>query len=302
MKTYFNLTRKKDLKGLLFISPWIIGFLMFFLDPIIQTFIYSLNDIKIGDSGVIKTFTGFSNYIDAFTKDATFPIILSASFRSLMTDVPVILIFSFLVAVVLNQKFRGSVIFKTIFFISIVLSAGVFLRLQMQVAGTNNAQLGQVLSDNREVASFLDNIRIEKYLIEMGVPQNFISLMVGPMQRVFVIITRSGLQIFIFLSGLYGIPSSLYEAANVEGATGWESFWKITFPILSPLILVNIIYSIVDSFMNIDNPVLNYIYRRTFYDTQFGYASALAWIYSIIVSVVLIIIGILISKRVFYYD
>ena len=301
-KKYFSLIRNRNRKGILFLIPWLIGVVLFFVMPILQTLDYGFNNIRIGDREVIKTFIGLQNYVDAFTKDTNFVRLLTSSITNLVTDVPVIIIFSFLVAVILNHKFRGSGVYKTIFFLSIMLSSGVFYRLQMQVGVLNVAQLGQAVSDNQGIAEFMDALRIEKYLSEIGVPESTVSFLITPMRRVFSIITKSGLQIFIFLSGLYGINPSLYEASNVEGATAWENFWKITFPMISPLILVNTIYSIVDSFMNTDNATLNYIYNRTFYDGRFGYGSALAWIYFLIVSVILLIVGVLISRKVFYYE
>jgi ABC-type sugar transport system permease subunit len=301
-KKYFSLIRNRNRKGILFLLPWLAGVILFFVIPIFQTFEYGFHNIKIGDREIIKTFVGVQNYIDSFTKDTNFVRLLASSITNLVTDVPVIIIFSFLVAVLLNQKFRGSGAFKTIFFLSIMLASGVFYRLQMQVGVLNSMQLGQAIADNQGISEFMEALRIEKYLSEIGVPESTLQFLITPMRRVFSIITKSGLQIFIFLSGLYGINPSLYEASNVEGATGWENFWKITFPMISPLILVNTIYSIVDSFMNTDNATLNYIYNRTFYDGQFGYGSALAWIYFLMVSVILLIVGVLISRKVFYYE
>ncbi len=302
MKKVLTLTTKKNLKGLLFLIPWGVGFVLFFMIPIIQTFQFSLSEIRIGNNGIESTFTGFGNYIYAFVKDPSFPVNLTFSLQRLITDVPLILVFSFFVAVILSNKFKGAGVFKIIFFLTIILSSEVFLRLQQQVSGVNTQQLTQTLADNSSVNELLKNLQIEKYLLELGIPANLINFLIEPMKRVFAIISHSGIQIFIFIAGLNGISPSLYEAAYIEGATGWETFWKVTFPIVSPLIMVNIIYTIVDSFMSVGNPTLEYIYRKTFVDIQFGYASALAWIYFLIVSIILLTAGILVSKKVFYYD
>jgi len=297
-----TMLQKKNLKGLLFIVPWVIGFVFFFMIPILKTLVYSFHDVRIGDSGVIMTASGFSNYTAAFLKDANFPVMLTSSFISLITDVPLILVFSFFVSVLLNQKYRNSAVFKVIFFLTVILSSGVFLGLQVSVSGINNQQLTNTLENSSSLNNMLSNFKIEKYMAELGVPQNIISYLIEPMNRVFSIINRSGIQIFIFLAGLKGISPALFEAAHIEGATGWEAFWKVTFPMISPLILVNIVYTIIDSFMRFGNGTLDYIYNKIFYEGQIGFAGALSWIYFAVVGVTLALVAYFVSRKVFYYE
>lgn len=296
---WLSLRTRRDLKGYLFILPWLFGLVFFFLIPIVQNFSFSFFRI---DAQMNKTFIGWDNYVSAFMKDAEFPVYLTSSLKTLVTDVPLISIFSFLIAAVLHQRFKSSGFFKVIFFMTVILSSGVFLQLQDRVAGLNSQQLAGTLQDNVTVSGMLNNIRIEKYLMEIGIPSGFVEMLIGPMQQVFSIINRSGIQIFIFLAGLNGISPALYEASYIEGATAWENFWKVTFPLVTPLILVNIIYTIIDSFTSFSNQTMAYVYKRSFISLDKGFASAISWIYFAMIVVILITVGILISKKVFYYD
>jgi ABC-type sugar transport system permease subunit len=158
------------------------------------------------------------------------------------------------------------------------------------------------LQENSTVSGFLDSFQIEEYMMEMGLPEAFANALTEPMMRLFSILSSSGIQIFIFLAALKTIPPSLYESSHMEGATGWETFWKITFPMVSPMILVNVVYTVIDSFLSSSNTALRYVQRTIFTNMKFGYGSALAWIYFAIISVILALVVLLISRRVFYYD
>ena len=147
----------------------------------------------------------------------------------------------------------------------------------------------------------IQSVQLANYLQDIGLNEKFISYITAPVDRLFSVISSSGIQIFVFLAGLNAIPASLYESCRVEGATGWETFWKITFPMVAPLILVNTVYTIIDSFMSTSNSLLDYIYREGIRRLQFGYASALSWIYFLTVGVFLGIVALIFSKRTFYY-
>ena len=139
-------------------------------------------------------------------------------------------------------------------------------------------------------------------MIEAGLPAALAESLTAPMMRLFSILSSSGIQIFIFLAALKTIPPSLYESSYMEGATGWEAFWKITFPMVSPMILVNVVYTVIDSFLSPTNQALNYVKKTIFTNLKFGYGSALAWIYFVIISVILAVVVLLISRKTFYYD
>ena len=297
-----KLSTKRKLVGTGFISPWIIGFLLFFLVPLVQTLVFSLNTVNITPEGYSLEAEGFSNFLYAFRSDAEFPKILLSSVTQLVTDVPFILAFSFFISVVLNQPFPGNRAVKLVFFLTVILSTGVFQSLQSQSGDVNTGQLNTVLQENSAVAGLIDNFRVETYMIEAGLPAALAESLTAPMMRLFSILSSSGIQIFIFLAALKTIPPSLYESSYMEGATGWEAFWKITFPMVSPMILVNVVYTVIDSFLSPTNQALNYVKKTIFTNLKFGYGSALAWIYFVIISVILAVVVLLISRKTFYYD
>lgn len=293
---------KKKLIGTAFIIPWFIGLILFFVIPVAQTLIFSFHTVTLEPEGYALKWEGFSNFLYAFRSDAEFPVALSSSLLQLLSDVPFVLVFSFFTAVILHKKFRGNKIVKLIFFLTVILSTGVFQQFQQTAASVQTSQLTSVLSESDAVSGMIQGMQIEQYIVEMGMPESWAGYLVAPMQRLFGILSSSGIQIFIFLAALNAIPPSLYESGYIEGATAWEALWKITFPMVSPMILVNVVYTIVDSFFSSSNKALQYVQNTIFKGIKFGYGSALAWIYFVIVSIILVVVAGLISRKVFYYD
>lgn len=282
--------------GYWFILPWVIGFVMLMLGPLIQTVRFATGDLTITGDGYTIESVGFAHFLYAFREDAGFPKLLVNSLLDMIVDVPILLIFSFFTAVLLRRDFRGSKVVKGIFFITVIMSSGVFIQMQNETMSTNTAQLSSAMS-----SSAVDSLNIGQYLIEAGIGESIVEYLAAPVDALFSVMTRSGVQIFIFLAGLSGISPALYEACSIEGATGWETFWLITFPMTSPLIVVNLIYSIVDSFMANDNQVLQFIYEQAFGELDYGYASALSWIYFLAVAAIIGLATLIISKRVVYH-
>ena len=170
------------------------------------------------------------------------------------------------------------------------------MKMQSDTMTVNASQI----SSAAKSMTLLQNFDIEDYLSNMGINSQLGDYINGYVNNLFAVITRSGIQIFIFLAGLSSISPSLYEACYIEGASGWEAFWKITFPMVSPLILVNIVYTVVDFFTSYLNSTLNFITNEAFSSFHYGYASALSWLYFITISGVLGIVSLLISRKVFY--
>ena len=227
---------KKKLIGTAFIIPWFIGLILFFVIPVAQTLIFSFHTVTIEPEGYALKWEGFSNFLYAFRSDAEFPVALSSSLLQLLSDVPFVLVFSFFTAVILHKKFRGNKLVKLIFFLTVILSTGVFQQFQQTAASVQTSQLTSVLSESDSVSGMIQGMQIEQYIVEMGMPEGSAGYLVAPMQRLFAILSSSGIQIFIFLAALNAIPPSLYESGYMEGATAWEAFWKITFPMVSPMI------------------------------------------------------------------
>jgi ABC-type sugar transport system permease subunit len=295
-----SLKQKKSLFGYLYISPWLLGFLLFFLTPILNTVQFSLNEVKLSASGYTLNYLGIGNFIDAFTKDEKFPRFLYEAVMKMITDLPVLLIFSLFAAVLLYKKFRGNSTVKTIFFLTVVLSSGVFLKMQADTMYVNNMQMSAAMHEGASSLETLQSFNLGNYLLEAGISPTIMAYITTPINRIFEVISKSGIQVFIFLAGLNSISPSIYEASHIEGATGWENFWKITFPMISPLILVNIVYTVIDSFIAYTNQALYYINQIGLRDLRIGYASALSWIYFVVIGGILGIIVYLVSKKVFY--
>lgn len=298
MKKRLSLKKKQGLKGYLFILPWILGFFFLFLTPLIQTVSFSLSEISVNTNGFVAKFIGLENFRHALFIDPYFPRMLLTSMVELITDVPVILVFSFCAALLLKKPFKGIGIVKAIFFLTVIFSAGVFMKMQADTMSTNSSQASSVAQS----MTILKGFDIKDYFVKMGIDSKLGEYINGYANNIFAVITRSGIQIFIFLAGLSSISESLYEACYIEGASGWETFWKITFPMISPLILVNIVYTVVDFFTSYLNSTLNYITNEAFGSFHYGYASALSWLYFLVISGMLGIVSLLISRKVFYQN
>jgi len=286
--------------GYLFILPWLIGFLFFFLTPIVLSITFCFSNVSVGETGYTLNFVGFENFITALTKDGKYPEFLLNSILSVLSNVPIIVVFSFFVAVLLKQEFRGTAIVKAIFFLPIIMSSGLFAELQSNYRAEAASMVDTAFENSNALAVFSSD-NISEYLMEIGIPSKWIDYFTGSINQIYSIITNSGIQIFIFLAGLNSISPSLYEASDIEGATGWEAFWKITFPLMTPMILVNVVYSIVDSFTSTTNSVMKYSYDLAFGNFNFGLSSAMSWVYFAILAVIMGVVTWLISRRTFYY-
>jgi len=300
LKARLTLEGRKAAYGYLFILPWIIGFLFFFIKPLIQTAQFSFSDLSVEPTGYVLEYVGIKNYRDAFLSDANFPRNLTGSIKKMLTDTPVILIFSFFAALLLKQKFIGNSAVKTVFFLPVILASGVFSKMQAQVANLNTEDLKAAMSEGMQAIPILQSVKLEQILLDAGL-EKLVPYITGPVNNIFNIMSLSGIQIFIFLAGLHSIHPSLFEACYIEGATGWETFWKITFPMISPLILVNTVYTVIDSFTAYSNTTMTYIYNAAFGLFKFGFSSAMAWIYFLCIGAILGIVMLLVSKRIFYY-
>ena len=198
----------------------------------------------------------------------------------------------------LNQKFKGRSLARAIFFLPVILTSGVMLVIDS--GDLLQSSLGMTQTDGQEGA--FRAVELARLLLQTRLSTRFIDYIVSAVDRIYDIVSASGVQILIFLAGLQSISPSLFEASNIEGATGWENFWKITFPMVSPLILVNTVYSVIDSLTNSNNTVMELIRDTAFASQDYGMSSAMAWIYFMAILVIVGLVMWIISKLVFYYD
>ena len=293
-----GLQKRKAISGYLFISPFIIGFLLFMVKPLFQSLYMSFCNVDLGAGKVNPIYIGIANYKTAFLVDPDYVRLLTEELARMFIYSLAIMVFSFFVALILNQKFAGRALVRAVFFLPVILSSGVIIGLE-----SNNSLMAQ-LQQTIDVAAEGVNMTaiLEDLLRTANVGVKAFEKVFEVIDNIYDVAIASGIQIIIFLSGLQTISSSMYEAASIEGCTKWESLWKITFPMTSSLFLVNWIYTIVDFCMRTDNEVIKKITREMTGQLDYGFASALSWVYFLIVMLYVAITSLIISKGVYYYD
>lgn len=297
-KKLAGLQKRKAISGYLFIMPFIVGFLVFMAKPLVESLYMSFCTIELGPGKFNRVFSGLANYIKAFTIDAEFNRLLVEETSRMFFNALAIMVFSFFVALILNQKFKGRAFVRAVFFLPVILSSGVILGVEY-----NNSLLSSMQTAIEENAADTSITgAIQNILVTAGIGTRAFEKVFEVVDGIYDVAISSGIQIIIFLSGLQTISGSMYEAADIEGCTKWESLWKITFPMISPLFLVNWIYTIVDFCMRSDNAVMNKISDQTIVYLNYGFASAMSWVYFLIVIAIIGVSSFFISRRVYYYD
>ena len=278
-RIYHTMPARRARVGTLFILPFIIGFIFCMISPLFMSLRMSLNEVKLKAGGGFElTWNQFNNYHYALQTDPNYNQLLVEEIGRMAINTIATLVMSFVIAVILNQKFKGRLICRIIFFLPVILSSGVLPGIE------SSNEFYNMMSDIGNQVQNSAGINISQSLQDLlnvsGVANDVFKVVFDMIDSIYDIVMASGIQIIVFLSGLQAISPSLYEAADVEGCSAWESFWKITFPMVSPLLLVNCIYTIIDFFMKNDNRVMERI-NTVMYGVQlnFGVASAMSWIY-----------------------
>jgi len=302
---------KTRIYGFTFVLPWVIGFLVFFLMPLFNTMYWAFSDVVIPDEGGrLAIFNGIANYKNLFSEMLTTngePMLrlFIEDDQRVLINTPLIVIFSLFAALLLNMKFKGRGIARVIFFLPIVLGLEVVLDLLQMTTG---GDIAQSAGEAQSSTLFL-NRQIRMMLIEFsGLPTFLISIVTTTISQVFQILALSGVQILIFLAGLQSLDKSLYEVAQIEGANSYESFWKITLPMLSPIVLFVAIYTIVDLFLQ--SPIATEIMSIYWGDLPVptgisnivGLASALSAVYLVNVIAIIAVVWAIISRGVHHYE
>ena len=300
-----SLESKKARAGWIFVLPFVLGFFLIYLPIIYDSIKYSFNEIKILVGGGYRLeFVGWKNYSDALFVDTSYVTPLVSGLTQLVMDIPAIVIFSLFVAIILNQKIAGRAAFRAIFFIPVILTTGLIAdidranTLSSYMENTSGIDDGSgQTSTATEIVSVLD---VERLFYNMMVGTEIVQYVVQMVNNIFNIINRCGVQMLIFLSGLQSISPAIYESCSIDGASGWETFWKITLPMVSPMILVNTIYTIIDAFTSDDNRVMTYI--SSVYEQADGnvLSSAMSWMYFLIVILIIAAVAGILSAFVFY--
>ena len=297
-KFSLSLRGREAMLGYFFILPWLIGFVVFFLGNYLHTLRMSLSHVEIVPAGGYELrFAGFANFSEAFTEHATFNRVFVESMVNILIDIPLIIFFSLFIALLLNRKFKMRGIVRAIFFLPVIMASGAIVSaiqqsmlLVMGGLATMPPEMEQTTGLNVQAIAIL--------LADFGLPLQVIQYIIGAVARVYEIVRASGVQILIFLAALQAVPGSLYEVAFIEGSTPYEAFWKITLPIISPLIITNIVYTVVDRYVT--SVVVDMAHESAFLLWNFGLSAAMSLVSSTAILLILFIVCGAISKVAFY--
>jgi ABC-type sugar transport systems, permease components len=277
-----SVTRRRDLKGLLFMIPWLFGFCMFFAIPLVQSVIFSLNKVVITANGRKMTPVGFENYSNIFNVDIYFMPRIQAFFSGVLLSLPVIIVFSLLIAMLINQQIRGKGLFRAIFFLPIIVVSGPVLQM--------------LIAEGATTIPIIEQYGLFEAL--SGLPPFLLDPIAALFRQLIMVLWYSGVPILIFLAGLQKADHSLYEAAMIDGASGWVVFWKITLPMLRGMILINAIYTLVflasSEINDVTLLIRDYMLSP---DRGYGIASAMAWAYSLMIVLAIGLIYLLIGRE-----
>ena len=293
----FGMERRRRRTAYLFLSPWLIGFTLFFLRPLVETIRYSFGHLQVRDTGGMELLPleggPFANFVEAFTKDPNFVRLFTEGLRDLALQVPAIVIFSAFIALLLNQEFIGRTFMRGMFFLPVIITTGMISSIIRD--SLNNVAQGSMDSQT----NIFQSTAMTAMLTENGLPDGVTQVITSLINNSVDVVWQSGIQILIFLSGMLAIPAVYYEVASVEGATKWEAFWRITFPLIRPYILVNIIYSMIDIFSSYDNEAMQYMVDMVYQQMQFSLGSAMSWVYFLTVMLIIGVVTLLLRDRTY---
>ena len=299
-----SLDARKARAGYVFVAPFLVGIVLIYLPILIDSLWFSFNVFGIDyvDGAPVQVLhpVGLQYYVNAFTNSPDFITKLLEGLQQLVLEVPAIIIFSLFIAVVLNQKMLGRAAFRAIFFVPVIISTGL-----MESINSSDIASGEMSggindgSGGTAGAGIISVLDVETLFKSMAIGGELVVYVVNLVNRIYDIINYSGVQMLIFLAGLQSISPSIYEACRIDGATGWETFWKITFPMISPMILVNAVYTIIDSFTRSTNATMSYISNNV-YTSDFHQGTAMYWIYFLIVILVIAVVAGIASTFIFY--
>ncbi|HWT73445.1 MAG TPA: sugar ABC transporter permease [Mobilitalea sp.] len=285
---------KKKIYGFMFILPWLIGFWLFFLVPFGESVRYSFEKLESTPKGFTSTYIGLQNFNYALFKDTDFIIQCVNSLKDLI-KIPLVIVYSLCFALLLKGKFAGRGLIRAIAFLPVIIGSGVLMQILREDV------FSQGIKGSNSVYLFSSG-GLNSLFLSMGLNQSVLNFINQIVNAIFDLTWKSGVQILLFLSGLHNIPDYVYEASSMEGARSFEQFFKITLPMLTPMILLNIIYSVIDMFSDYGNHIIQMIYSTAFDQVRLGYSSALALLYFVMVSVVLVLVYLFLKRYIIKQD
>ena len=289
-----SLEKQRGRWGWFFVAPWILGISVFFVWPMIDSIVYSFSRLNVTENGFQLTFVGFENFLYFFTEDTFFLQYLAESIGGIIPSVLMIVAFSILIALVLKEKFLGRSLARAVFFFPVIIASGVvitILKSQVMMSGSS-------VSDMSPSYLFQAPDLVEVFA-DLKIPDKVLTSITDILNQIFDLTWKSGVQILLLLAAINNIPASFYEVGVMEGATAWEKFWKITFPTISPTLLVVIIYTIIDGFTDYGNKVMGML--RDFYtNNNYAYSATIGVIYFVCILAIIGLINFILSRWVLY--
>lgn len=279
----------KSRDGLIFISPWIFGFIVFFAYPLIQSIIYAFSEVTVITGSVSSTFVGFENFRTILISDPNYLNYVKAAMTSFLYSLPIILVLSLVLALFLNQEFKGRLFFRALYFLPVIIATGTVMDIMFSTTSEDISNMGVSASLTSGMFS------IEQLTEWLGLNAEISTYVNMIVNNIFDLVWSCGIQIVLYLAGLQSIPRTLYEASRVEGATKWEEFWFITFPMLGRITLLVGVFTMVELIINSRNSIMSSVYalmRSGTYDRS----SAMLWFYFLVAGSVMAIIVLLYNK------
>lgn len=289
VKKHRGLESLKSRYGLAFISPWILGMVLFFVYPIFQSVFISFSELKINEDGITTKFIGLESYKTILMEDPDYLDNLLASFSEMLVSLPFILIVSMVLAIMLNGEFKGRIFFRGLFFLPVIFATGDVLQLFLQVGAWNATSTA--VSESVEFGM----INFSEVLRGLNLPDFMETYVSKALSNIFMLVWQSGIQTILILAGLQSIPELLYEVARVEGATKWEEFWFITLPMLMRTIFLVIIFTLIELVSSVGNDIVKTGYDQ-FELMEYGLGSAMLWFYFLFVGVLVAVLYVIYSK------
>jgi len=283
--------------GLTFVLPFLIGFIFLYAGPVAESFRYTFHRITVGENGLMLEPVGWENYLFMKNQDPSFVKALSKTITDNLVQIPVMMFVSMFLAILLNDKFSGRLMFRAIMFLPVVFAADTVIRMMGRVNITTemNETTNSFVNMNTEATGFVKEI-----IKSFGPLTETIEKFTAYSSKMYNLLWNLGIQIILFIIGLNTIPPYLYEVANMEGATKWETFWKITFPLLVPSMLLCLVYTIIDTFNATNTTVVQAI--ETSRGARMDYACAQSWVYAVIVLGFVLLSYVIVSRKIVSLD
>ncbi len=296
-KSRLTLKSRESLVGRAFVLPFYIGFIVFSVAPLLETMKMMFYNTKIDFGGFLMTYIGFENFNQVYNVDPDFLLNLFTSVGNMLWQVPAILFVSLFLAILINTKFKGRAIVRVIFFLPVIVMTGAVILIIQNDVVANAALSGEVVAGGK----IEYEVGLEQLLVDAGLNTKIVEAFTTFSNDVFNLAWKTGVQIIIFLSGLQSIPTSLYEASSVEGATKWEEFFKITLPMLLPVFVLNTVYTIVDSFTDSGNKAMNQVLVAV-RALNYGPASVMSYSYFVLIAIFVLLVMFVFSRLMKRYS